>query len=297
MHSMSQRVCVANRGEIAIRVMRACHEMGMETVAVYSEADAAAPHVVQADRAVCIGPPPSGESYLNIPRIIDAARSAGADAVHPGYGFLAENAAFAQAVEDAGLVFIGPSPDVIAAMGDKTLARRTVAAAGVPVVPADDAPLGRGPLHRPEAGAATDEGASLVAAATRLGYPLLIKAAAGGGGKGMRVVRDATELEAAFAAAAREARGAFGDDRLFFERYVERPRHVEVQILADNHGNVVHLGERECSIQRRHQKLIEETPSPAVDATLRRRMTDAAVVAGFVGEHPLLALHGIAAVG
>ena len=279
MHSMSQRVCVANRGEIAIRVMRACHEMGMETVAVYSEADAAAPHVVQADRAVCIGPPPSGESYLNIPRIIDAARSAGADAVHPGYGFLAENAAFAQAVEDAGLVFIGPSPDVIAAMGDKTLARRTVAAAGVPVVPADDAPLGRGPLHRPEAGAATDEGASLVAAATRLGYPLLIKAAAGGGGKGMRVVRDATELEAAFAAAAREARGAFGDDRLFFERYVERPRHVEVQILADNHGNVVHLGERECSIQRRHQKLIEETPSPAVDATLRRRMTDAAVAA------------------
>ncbi len=275
---MFRRVLIANRGEIAIRVIRACREAGIETVAVYSEVDAAAPHVVQADRAACIGPAPSTESYLSIPRLIDAARTTGADAVHPGYGFLAENAAFARAVEDAGLVFIGPSPDAIAAMGDKTLARRTVAAAGVPVVPADEDPLGRS--HRSEAGATTTgESATLAAAATRLGYPLLIKAAAGGGGKGMRVVRDASHLEAAFEAAAREAHGAFGDDRLFLERYIERPRHVEVQILADNHGNVVHLGERECSIQRRHQKLIEETPSPAVDATLRRQMTDAAVAA------------------
>jgi len=276
---MFHRVLVANRGEIAVRIMRACREAGIESVAVYSEADAEAPHVVQADHAVCIGPPPSSESYLNIPRIIEAARNAGADAVHPGYGFLAENAAFAQAVEDAGFVFIGPSADAIAAMGDKTLARRTVAAAGVPVVPAEDNPLGRGPSHRPEAGATSEEMASLTAAATRLGYPLLIKAAAGGGGKGMRVVHAASELEASFQAAAREARGAFGDDRLFLERYVERPRHIEVQVLADHHGTIVHLGERECSIQRRHQKLIEETPSPAVDATLRRQMTDAAVAA------------------
>jgi acetyl-CoA carboxylase biotin carboxylase subunit len=276
---MLHRVLVANRGEIAIRVMRACREMGIETVAVYSEADTLAPHVVQADRAVCIGPAPSSESYLNSPRIIDAARGSDADAIHPGYGFLAENAAFAQAVEDAGLVFIGPSADVIAAMGDKTLARRTVAAAGVPVVPAEENPLGRAVSQRPEPGAPSEDMASLAAAATRLGYPLLIKAAAGGGGKGMRVVREAPELEASFRAAAREAQGAFGDDRLFLERYVERPRHVEVQVLADHHGNIVHLGERECSIQRRHQKLIEETPSPAVDPTLRRQMTDAAVAA------------------
>ncbi len=276
---MFHRVLIANRGEIAVRVMRACREAGIETVAVYSEADATAPHVVQADRAVCIGPPPSGESYLNIPRIIDAARTAGADAVHPGYGFLAENAAFAQAVEDAGLTFIGPSADVIAAMGDKTLARRTVAAAGVPVVPAEEDPLGRSVSHRPEAGATSEEIASLVVAATRLGYPLLIKAAAGGGGKGMRVVREASELDASFQAAAREAYAAFGDDRLFLERYVECPRHIEVQVPADHHGNIVHFGERECSIQRRHQKLVEETPSPAVDTTLRRQMTDAAVAA------------------
>jgi len=276
---MFHRVLIANRGEIAIRVMRACREMGIETIAVYSEADAVAPHVAQADHAVCIGRPPSTESYLSIPRLIDAARSTGADAVHPGYGFLAENAGFARAVEDAGLIFIGPSADAIAAMGDKTLARRTVAAAGVPVVPAEDDPLGLGPSHRSEAGVTSADRAALAAAATRLGYPLLIKAAAGGGGKGMRVVRDASELETSFQAAAREAQGAFGDNRLFLERYVERPRHIEVQVLADHHGNIVHLGERECSIQRRHQKLIEETPSPAVDATLRRRMTDAAVAA------------------
>jgi len=260
-----RKVLIANRGEIAIRVMRACRELGMESVAVYSEADAAAPHVACADAAVCIGPAPSRDSYLNIPRIIEAAQASGAEAIHPGYGFLAENAAFARAVEDAGLVFIGPTPAAIAAMGDKTLARRTVAAAGVPVVPADEDPP-RG-------------GEALAAAARRLGYPLLVKAAAGGGGKGMRVVRDASALLAAFDAAAREAGGAFGDDRLFLERYVERPRHVEVQVLADHHGALVHLGERECSIQRRHQKIIEETPSPVVDAALRTRMTNAALAA------------------
>ncbi len=267
---MLRKVLIANRGEIAIRVMRACREAGLDTVAVYSEADARAPHVLHADEAVCIGPPPSHASYLNIPRLIEAARATGADAVHPGYGFLAENAGFARAVEEAGLVFIGPSPDAIAAMGDKTQARRTAAAAGVPVVPADEDP----PHH----------GEPLAAAARQLGYPILVKAAAGGGGKGMRVVRDAADLAAAFSAAAREALGAFGDDRLFLERYVERPRHVEVQILADQHGNVVHLGERECSIQRRHQKIIEETPSPAVDAALRKQMTEAAIaVARSVG--------------
>jgi acetyl-CoA carboxylase biotin carboxylase subunit len=262
---MFKRVLIANRGEIAIRVMRACREMGIATVAVYSEADAQAPHVWQADEAVCIGPPPSAESYLNIARLLEAARATGADAVHPGYGFLAENAGFARAVEDAGLVFVGPRSDAIAAMGDKTLARRTVAAAGVPVVPADEDP--------------PRDGEQLAAAADRLGYPLLIKAAAGGGGKGMRVVRDPADLVAAFSAAARETLGAFGDDRLFLERYVERPRHIEVQILADHHGTVVHLGERECSIQRRHQKIIEETPSPAVGTALRKQMTTAAIAA------------------
>ncbi len=267
---MFKRVLIANRGEIAVRVMRACREAGIETVAVYSEADARAPHVAHADQAVCIGPPPSRESYLNITRIIDAARSTQADAVHPGYGFLAENADFARAVEDAGLIFIGPSPAAIAAMGDKTLARRTVSAAGVPVAPADEAP--------------PRDVTQLSAAARRLGYPLLIKAAAGGGGKGMRIVRGETDLADAFSAAAREALGAFGDDRLFLERYVERPRHIEVQILADHHGNIVHLGERECSVQRRHQKIIEETPSPAVGATLRAPLTEAAVaVARSVG--------------
>lgn len=260
---MFRRVLIANRGEIAIRVMRACHELGIETVAIYSEADAQAPHVLHADMAVCVGPPPSAESYLNVANIIAAARATHADAVHPGYGFLAENAAFARAVEDAGLVFIGPSPDSIALMGDKTAARRMVAQAGVPVLPANEDPP-RDPAGLPQA-------------ARRLGYPLLIKAAAGGGGKGMRVVRDETELLPAFAAAGREALGAFGDDRLFLEGYVERPRHVEVQVLADDHGTVIHLGERECSIQRRHQKIVEETPSPAVDAGLRQQMTAAAI--------------------
>jgi acetyl-CoA carboxylase, biotin carboxylase subunit len=260
-----KRVLVANRGEIAIRLMRACEEAGLETVAVYSEADTAAPHVTRAGAAVCIGPAASAESYLRIDRILAAARESGADAIHPGYGFLAESAAFARAVEAADLTFIGPGSAAIAAMGDKTLARQTVVAAGVPVVPA---------IENPAAGEA-----ALAEQARSLRYPILIKAAAGGGGKGMRIVRQESELAPAYAAAAREALAAFGDDRLFLERYVERPRHIEIQILADAHGNIVHLGERECSIQRRHQKVVEETPSPAVGEELRRRMADAAVAA------------------
>jgi acetyl-CoA carboxylase biotin carboxylase subunit len=256
---MFTRVLIANRGEIAIRIARACRELGVSPAAVYSEADRTAPHVQAADRAACVGPPPSRESYLNIDAIIGAARSLEADAVHPGYGFLSENATFARAVADAGLTFIGPSPEAIAAMGDKTRARATVAAAGVPVAPAAEN------LADPQQAAAA------------LGFPLLVKAAAGGGGKGMRIVRSPGELSAAYAAAGREAEAAFGDGRLFVERYFERPRHVEVQILADHNGRMVHLGERECSIQRRHQKIVEETPSPAVSPELRERLTAAAL--------------------
>jgi acetyl/propionyl-CoA carboxylase alpha subunit len=258
-----KKVLIANRGEIAVRIARACHENGIDTVAVYSEPDALAPHVLTADAAVAIGPGPSVQSYLNIEQILAAARAAGADAIHPGYGFLAENAKFARAVEDAGITFIGPKPESIAAMGDKPAARQTAQAAGVPVIEAcEDPPTDRAALTR---------------AASRVGYPLLVKAAAGGGGKGMRIVRGPDELGDAFEAAGREATAAFGDGRLFLERYLERPRHVEIQILADEHGNIIHLGERECSIQRRHQKIIEESPSPAVDPVLRARMTAAAI--------------------
>jgi acetyl/propionyl-CoA carboxylase alpha subunit len=260
-----RRVLIANRGEIAVRIARACRERGLVPLAVYSEADASAPHVRTADAAACIGPPPSRESYLKIGAIIDAARALNADSVHPGYGFLAENAAFASAVGDAGLTFIGPAPEAIAAMGDKTRARALVSAAGVPVVPAvEDLPT---------------DAAAAQQAADGLGYPLLIKAAAGGGGKGMRIVRAATEFATAREAAAREALSAFGDGRIFLERYFDRPHHVEVQILADQHGATVHLGERECSIQRRHQKIIEESPSPVVNAALRDRLTAAAIAA------------------
>jgi acetyl-CoA carboxylase biotin carboxylase subunit len=257
------KILIANRGEIAVRIARACREMELGSVAVYSEADRGALHATAADTAICIGPAPSAESYLDIRRLLDAARETGADAIHPGYGFLAENAAFAQAVEDAGLVFIGPTPDSIAAMGDKPAARKVAAEAGVPLAPADENP--------PVAGA------GLVTAAERVGYPVLIKAAAGGGGKGMRIVRQAEQLGTEFEAAGREATSAFGDGRLFLERYIERPRHVEIQVLADTHGDVVHLGERECSIQRRHQKIIEETPSPALTPELRRAMAEAAL--------------------
>ncbi len=258
-----RKVLIANRGEIAIRIARGCRELGIASVAVYSDADAEAPHVRAADEAAHLGASPSSESYLNIPRLLETAKQTGADAIHPGYGFLAENAGFARAVVDAGLIFIGPTADVIAAMGDKTNARRLAVAAGVPVVPAEENP--------------PSDIAALRKRAADIGYPVLIKAAAGGGGKGMRIVHTAGELADAFASAGREATSAFGDGRLFLERYVERPRHVEIQVLADHHGNIIHLGERECSVQRRHQKIVEETPSPAVGPDLRRRMTEAAI--------------------
>jgi acetyl-CoA carboxylase, biotin carboxylase subunit len=262
---MLQKVLIANRGEIALRIVRACRELGVETVAVFSEADRHSPHVMAADEAVLIGPPPAAESYLRIDRILGAARERGCDAVHPGYGFLAERAAFARAVEEAGLIFVGPPAAAIDAMGDKTRARQVMMAAGVPVVP--------GTAH---ALADPDEARAV---AEEVGYPIMLKAAAGGGGKGMRIVRDPGELGAAFEAAAREAQAAFGDGSVYMERFLDGPRHIEIQVLADAHGNVIHLGERECSIQRRHQKMIEEAPSPGVDAGLRSRMGEAAVAA------------------
>jgi len=260
-----RRVLVANRGEIACRIIRACHEENLEAVAVYSEVDRLSPHVRAADVAAELGPAPARESYLHVERLLDAAKRTGADAVHPGYGFLAERAGFAEAVERAGLIFIGPSPDAIRAMGEKTEARRRMEEAGVPVVPGTTAPV--------------TTAAEAAAVAKRLGFPIMLKAAAGGGGKGMRRVAAPTQLESAFRAASSEALGAFGDGAVYVERFVERPRHIEVQILADTHGTVVDLGERECSVQRRHQKLIEEAPSPAVDADLRTRMGAAAVQA------------------
>jgi acetyl-CoA carboxylase biotin carboxylase subunit len=267
------RVLVANRGEIALRIIRACHEEGLEAVAVYSEADRLSPHVRAANDAVLLGGPPAAESYLNIAKLIAAAQQTGCGAIHPGYGFLSERAAFAAAVVQAGLTFVGPSAAAIQAMGDKTEARRRMQAAGVPIVPGLTRALQDAQDAREEAAA--------------IGYPVLLKAAAGGGGKGMRVVRSAGEIDSAFAAAAREAVKAFGDGDLYLERYIERPRHIEIQVLADSHGRVVALGERECSIQRRHQKLIEEAPSPAVSAALRRRMGEAATAAagavGYVG--------------
>jgi acetyl-CoA carboxylase biotin carboxylase subunit len=258
------RVLVANRGEIALRIIRACHEEGLEAVAVYSAADRLSPHVRAADLAVEIGPAAPSDSYLRIDRLLDAARATGAQAIHPGYGFLAERAAFAEAVERAGLVFVGPPSAAIRAMGDKTEARRRMRAAGVPVVPGADAPV-------------TELGAAL-ALAGEMGYPVMVKAAAGGGGKGMRVVLAAEELEGALATAASEALKAFGDAGVYIEKFIERPRHVEIQVLADA-TRTVHLGERERSVQRRHQKVLEEAPSVAVDAALRERKVAAAVAA------------------
>jgi acetyl-CoA carboxylase biotin carboxylase subunit len=254
---MFSKILVANRGEIAVRILRACGERGLRTAAVYSDADRAALHVRYADEAYRIGPPPARESYLNIPSIIAAAQAAGADAVHPGYGFLAENEHFAEAVLAAGLAWIGPAPDAIRAMGDKLAARRTMIAAGVPVVPGTDIGL---------------SDAEAVRAASEIGYPVLVKASAGGGGKGMRVVNTPTDLPKALEAARREALNAFGDDTIYLEKLITRARHVEIQVLADTHGNTIHLGERECSIQRRHQKLIEECPSVAVTPELRGQM-------------------------
>ncbi|MBU1071922.1 acetyl-CoA carboxylase biotin carboxylase subunit, partial [bacterium] len=266
-----EKILVANRGEIACRVMRTCREMGVRTVAVASEADRHAPHARLADETVSIGPSPPLESYLRADKILAAARETGAEAIHPGYGFLAENAGFARACADAGVTFIGPSPAVIERMGEKTAARAIMSAAGVPVVPG-------AALPEPGPGGSLDA-AAVEKVADGVGYPLLVKAAFGGGGKGMRLVRDARDLVAAVAAAAREATKAFGNGLVYLERYLERPRHVEFQIFGDDHGNAVHLRERECSIQRRHQKIVEETPSPALDAALRGRMGEAAVAA------------------
>jgi 3-methylcrotonyl-CoA carboxylase alpha subunit len=260
-----RRLLIANRGEIAIRISRACGEAGIESIAVYSDADANAPHVRLADRAVRIGPAPPTESYLSIPAILDAARVTGADAIHPGYGFLSERATFAHACEEAGIIFVGPSADTIERMGSKIGARALMQAAGVPVVP------GLTPADQSEAG--------ILAAVASVGYPALVKASAGGGGKGMRTLRDGGDAAEMIAAAGREARAAFGDGTLYVERLVERPRHVEIQVFGDAHGNVVHLFERECSIQRRHQKVIEESPSPALTPSVRARMGDAAVAA------------------
>ncbi|MFM7848727.1 MAG: acetyl-CoA carboxylase biotin carboxylase subunit [Rubrivivax sp.] len=262
------KILVANRGEIALRVMRTAHALGWRTVAVYSEADAGAPHVRAADEAVAIGPAPPAQSYLNIAALITAARASGADAVHPGYGFLAENADFAQACQDAGLVFIGPSPQAIRAMGDKAGAKRLMAAAGVPCIPG---------FQSTEAADQSLE--RLAAEAARIGYPVMIKATAGGGGRGMRRVESADAFAAALRSAQSEALHAFGDATVILERALERPRHIEIQVFADRHGHAVHLGERDCSVQRRHQKLIEEAPSPAVDVALREAMGAAAVAA------------------
>jgi acetyl-CoA carboxylase biotin carboxylase subunit len=259
------KVLVANRGEIALRVVRACAELGMRSVAVYSDADRSAPHVLAASEAVRLGPAPAAASYLRSDAILAAACATGCDAIHPGYGFLAENADFAAAVRRAGLAFIGPPAEAIAAMGDKTAARRRMRAAGVPVVPGTD-----------EAFAGS---ADARAAAEEVGYPVILKAAAGGGGKGMRVVRDESGMESALRAASAEAEAAFGDGRIYLERFLEGPRHIEIQILADGHGAVLHLGERECSIQRRHQKLVEEAPSCVLTVEQRDAMGAAAVSA------------------
>jgi acetyl-CoA carboxylase biotin carboxylase subunit len=269
---MFDSVLIANRGEIALRVIRGCRELGVRSIAVYSDADAGAPHVRAADAAVNIGPAPSTQSYLVGERIIEAARRAGADAIHPGYGFLSEREWFARAVRDSGLVFIGPPAEAIAALGSKTAARTLAVAHNVPVVPGTT-----------EAIETSDRAAEIAA---QFGYPVLLKAAAGGGGKGMRVVRGPSEIAASFDAACREARNAFGDDAIYLEKYIEGPRHVEIQLIADTHGNVIHLGERECSVQRRHQKMIEEAPSVAVSVALRAEMGATAVraarAAGYV---------------
>jgi acetyl-CoA carboxylase, biotin carboxylase subunit len=258
---MFRKILIANRGEIALRVIQACRELGIPTVAVYSTADRESLHVTYADEEVCIGPPASSQSYLNVSSILSAAEITGADAVHPGYGFLAENAQFAEVLGECKLTWIGPPPAVIRLMGDKAKARQTAVEAGIPVLPGSGEPL-----------ASRDEAARL---ADEVGYPVILKASAGGGGRGMRIVRSQAELEKAFDTASNEAEKAFGDGSVYLEKYLEEPRHIEFQVFGDHHGNVIHLGERECSIQRRHQKLIEESPSPAMTAELRARMGEA----------------------
>ncbi len=259
------KILIANRGEIALRILRACEEMGIATVAVHSTVDRDALHVQLADEAVCIGEAPSSQSYLNIPRIIAAALTRNATAIHPGYGFLAENARFAEICADHQIAFIGPTPEAIRAMGDKSTAKETMIKAGVPTVPGSE-------------GLLQDE-QEAVAIARKMGYPVMIKATAGGGGRGMRLVRDDSDLVRLFLAAQGEAEAAFGNPGLYLEKFIERPRHIEFQILADSYGNVIHLGERDCSIQRRHQKLLEEAPSPALTPQLREKMGTAAVMA------------------
>lgn len=262
---MFRKILIANRGEIAVRVIKACREMGIGSVAVYSEADTASLHVRLADEAVPVGPPPAAESYLDMERILEAARATGAEAIHPGYGFLSENAAFARLCEERGIVFIGPNSRALELVGDKVRARQTMEKAGIPTVPG-----------------MTSVSTSLEeirAAARALGFPVMVKASAGGGGKGMRIVSDEDGLVPALEAGMREAKSAFGDDSVYLEKYIEEPRHVEFQVLADNRGHTVHLFERECSIQRRHQKIVEETPSPALDPELRVRMGETAVQA------------------
>ncbi len=261
---MFKKILIANRGEIALRVIRACRELGIETVAVYSEADRESLHVRFADDDVCIGPAPARESYLKIPRIIAAAEITGADAIHPGYGFLAENAEFAEICAASKITFIGPTPEQIRTMGDKAAARATMIANGVPVVPGTPGPV--------------EDVDEALGYAVDMGFPVIIKAAAGGGGKGMRVARDAEEFARSFQTARSEALAAFGNGTVYVEKYLERPRHIEFQILGDTHGNCIHLGERDCSVQRRHQKLIEEAPSPAMTPALRKKMGDAAVL-------------------
>jgi len=256
---MFDKVVIANRGEIALRILRACHELGVKAVAVHSTADRDLKHVLLADETVCIGPPQASASYLNIPALISAAEVTDANAIHPGYGFLSENADFAEQVERSGFVFIGPKPDTIRLMGDKIAAIRCMREAGVPCVPGSDGPLG------------DDEQANLALAA-EIGYPVLIKAAAGGGGRGMRVVHAAATLLDAISLTRNEARAAFGSDVVYMEKFLDHPRHVEFQVLADMHGNAIHLGERDCSLQRRHQKVVEEAPAPGIDPELRRTM-------------------------
>ena len=252
---MFEKVLIANRGEIALRIHRACHEMGIRTVAVHSTADADAMHVRLADESVCIGPPPSKASYLNIPAIISAATIAGADAIHPGIGFLSENAKFASMVEEHGIAFIGPSPEHLSMMGDKVRAKEMAVELGLPIVPGS-------------AGAVTEDGEAIEVAES-VGYPVLIKAAAGGGGKGMKLAYSRSEMSESLSLARNEARAHFGNDAVYIEKYLSHPRHIEIQVLADSHGNVVHLGERDCSLQRRHQKVLEEAPSPALNAAQR----------------------------
>jgi acetyl-CoA carboxylase biotin carboxylase subunit len=260
---MFKKVLIANRGEIALRVLQACRELGVQTVAVFSTADRESLHVVYADEEVCIGPPPSTESYLNISSLIAAAEITGADAIHPGYGFLSENAHFAEVLRECNLAWIGPAPETIRLMGDKAQARETARRAGVPILPGSREPL-----------EGIEEALEL---AGRVGYPVILKAAAGGGGRGMRIVERPDQLEPQLVAAREEAAKAFGDGSVYLEKYLTSPRHVELQVFGDKHGNVIHLGERECSIQRRHQKLIEESPSPALTPELRERMGEAAV--------------------